>query len=123
MLIFDLVNRHADWIAFRQSIAAKNIANADTPGFTAKAVGDFAAGSARYSLEPLRTDQRHLAVGGGADSSFSISERKADDPTLSGNTVNLNEELMIVGENMRMRSFDTSVARSFHRMLLSSLKV
>lgn len=51
------------------------------------------------------------------------SPGKSWDQSHSGNTVSLESELMTAGQTSRMMSLDTGIARSFHRMLMSSLKV
>ncbi|WP_306792290.1 flagellar basal body protein, partial [Enterobacter asburiae] len=39
--LFDLATRQSQWLAVRQSTIASNIANANTPGYTANDVEPF----------------------------------------------------------------------------------
>jgi len=88
--------------AERQKVLAGNIANADTPGFQARDF-DFAAalknatgstpGAARGA-----TDPRHLLLGGAADDP-KLAFRQPEQPSLDGNTVDLDRERANFADN------------------------
>lgn len=93
----------------RQRVLAGNIANADTPGFKArdfdfsKALAD-ARGSAGVGTAKrvVRTSAGHmsgLADPGSSVSTASLAWRDADQPSLDGNTVDLDRERANFADN------------------------
>jgi len=90
--------------AARQQVLATNIANADTPGYQARDV-DFASqlrriqsGEGRGALST--THARHLSGGpGAAPGGLELRYRAAEQPSVDGNTVDLNREMARFSEN------------------------
>jgi flagellar basal-body rod protein FlgB len=88
----------------RQEILAANLANADTPNYKAKDI-DFKAAlqSARSSQNGLglaRTSSRHLDAGAsGSSAAAHVKYRAAVQPSLDGNTVDVNTERAQFTEN------------------------
>jgi flagellar basal-body rod protein FlgB len=123
LYLFDLSSRHMTWLAERQSVAAANIANVDTPGYRAQATLPFGAVLDRSSASLTTTSPMHLSLGSGE---WSLEGRQGGiswGSSHSGNTVSIESELMTASSNTRMMNLDSSVIRSFHRMFLSSVKV
>ena len=123
MYIFQLASQHAEWLAARQSTTAANIANANTPGYKAADAAPFETVLERTQLGMAQTNAGHIGV---PQDQFRIAEtvrESAWDISSSGNNVTLEAELMKISENGRMQALDTGVAKTFHRMILSSLKV
>ena len=123
MYLFDLASRHMTWLAGRQSVTAANIANADTPGYRARAIADFDSVLGKTGPGLTVTAPGHLTIHGEALAAIALRPGASWDQAHSGNTVSIESELMTAGQTSRMMSLDTTIARSFHRMLLSSLKV
>lgn len=73
----------------RQKVLASNIANADTPGYQARDI-DFAA-ALRQATSP--------AAGSGGTGSTALLYRQPDQPTLDGNTVDLDRERANFADN------------------------
>lgn len=98
--------------ARRQEVLAANLANADTPHYKARDV-DFAAALRRAStsvggaVQLARTAPEHLSARGGADALMSglIRYRAALQPSLDGNTVDLNVERAHFAENTMQYQF------------------
>ncbi len=91
--------------ARRQEILAANLANADTPNYKARDI-DFAAalksamgGTAGIAL--TRTSPRHLSADAGLGSSGmgTMGYRQAVQPSLDGNTVDVDVERAHFAEN------------------------
>ena len=123
MYLFDVASRHMTWLANRQMVTASNIANADTPGFRAREAEPF---SAYLDAAPLRfsaTSPGHLQLSGSAAGASRQRLSESWDQAHSGNNVSIEKELMTASSNSRMMNLDTSLAKSFHRMLLTSVKV
>lgn len=107
--------RHA---GLQQAMSAQNIANADTPGYRAKAVPEFAA-SLRQSLMGQRaTRPEHLNGTRGGEPE--VQERDAiADP--NGNTVSLEEEMVFAVNAKRQQDRALAIYRSNLSILRTSL--
>ena len=90
--------------ARRQEVLAGNIANADTPNFKARDL-DFssalnqAMGAAGGSLALKRTSERHLDAGTSGMPAGLLKYRSAVQPSLDGNTVDMDVERAHFTEN------------------------
>ena len=123
MQLFNIVSRHNNWLAVRQTAVAGNIANANTPGFRAQ------------DVQPFEMAARAGAPGDGGDAARTSVVRSAGcaghgtaprgpwEITHSGNNVSLEQELLKAGEVNRAFRLNTSVAKAFHRMILTSSRV
>jgi flagellar basal-body rod protein FlgB len=119
--LFNLASRKTKWLSVRQSAIAENIANVDTPRFRARDVQPFTDVMDKTRLTMAATQAGHLD---------SARHPKADalkpsdswKTTVSGNSVSTEQELMKAGEVSRDYALTTSIVKSFHRMILSSLK-
>lgn len=80
--------RHA---AARQELTARNIANADTPGYKAKDVSEFQA-QVGQGFETRKTHPAHLDFSTPSSSWKEITVPSAVDP--NGNSVSLDEEVL-----------------------------
>ena len=123
MQIFDVASRHMDWLAVRQRVSASNIANANTPGYRAQSVASFEAFMPQDMHGLAMTSPGHLQAASGHANSPHIGREPGWDISYARNDVTLEQELGKAGETSRMMSLDVNLTRSFHRMILSSLKV
>jgi len=120
--LFDLASRQAQWLAVRQSVVAGNIANANTPDYRAKDVDSFesvltgrhmslaSTHAAHFTESPLRNAIRTEDVSDG------VAVRE------SGNSVEMSSELMKAGAVRRDFELNTSLVKSFHRMMLLTVQ-
>ena len=123
MQIFDVASRHMDWLAVRQRVSASNIANANTPDYRAQSVASFETFMPEDMRGMAMTSPGHLQPASASTDSFRIGREPGWDISFARNDVTLEQELGKAGETSRMMSLDVNLTRSFHRMLLSSLKV
>lgn len=83
----------------RQQVLAGNIANADTPNYKARDF-DFASELSRVmkegrggtELAMARTSDRHIAGANAINTGTSLKYRVPDQPSLDGNTVDMDRE-------------------------------
>lgn len=117
-----LLSQSNGWLSVRQSAVAQNVANANTPGYKARDVEPFVSVLDKTRLAMVATDPSHLAGGGQIAEPSKI--RKSDSwlVTHSGNSVSIEQELLKAGEVARSSALNTSIANSFHRMYLSSVR-
>jgi flagellar basal-body rod protein FlgB len=124
--LFDLASRQAEWLSIRQEVVAGNIANANTPQFKAKDVTPFSAVLNSTGTQMARTHAGHLS-GASIDSRIDVDVEEEDlnneiGIQESGNTVSLSQELTKTGEIKRQYELSTNLVKSFHRMMLMTVK-
>lgn len=116
--LFALASQQARWLAVRHTAVSSNIANANTPGYAAVDVEPFEAVLDKSRVAMRATHPMHV-LPANASSGFAVTQTNDDSPTMpSGNTVELETELMKSGEVRRNFELNTGIVRSFHRMLL-----
>ena len=121
--LFNAVSQHNRWLAARQATIAGNVANANTPGYKAVDVAPFEMAMEQARLTMTATRPAHMTP---PDSNAPATGVRAEDPwevTHTGNSVSLEQELIKAGDVNRAYRLNTSVAKAFHRMILSSAKV
>jgi flagellar basal-body rod protein FlgB len=121
--LFDITSRHNQWLAARQSVIASNVANANTPGYLAADLKPFAEIMSATRLELAATAKGHQLP----DTTASVTTSDARnggywDTVHSGNSVSMEKELMKSSEITGAYSLNTSIAKSFHRMMLTSTR-
>jgi flagellar basal-body rod protein FlgB len=120
--LFELAARHAQWLSTRQATIAGNIANADTPGFKARDVEPFVEVLEKTQLAMAATAPRQMVSGGTPAEAAGVAEGDSWAIKESGNSVTLEAELLKAGEVNRDFSLNNAVQKSFHRMLMMSVK-
>lgn len=120
--LFGLSSRRAEWLSARQAVVAENVANANTPAYRAKDVTSFSEVLDTTALQMSGTSASHLVASAGRDFGVDETKQKPWDVTHSGNSVSLEQEMLKAGEISRDFTLSTSVAKSFHRMFMSTLK-
>ena len=123
MQIFDIVSRHNNWLAVRQTAVAGNIANANTPGFRAQDVQPFEMAVEQARLAMAATQPGHMSSGPPDAPATEVRRENPWEITHSGNNVSLEQELLKAGEVNRAFRLNTSLAKAFHRMILTSARV
>lgn len=122
--LFEMAGRQAEWLSARQEVVAGNIANANTPKYKAKDVTPFEAILDQTYVPMARTNPAHIAANDLNDE-VEIKESELNDEIgvqESGNTVSLAEELTKTGEIKRQYELSTGLVKSFHSMMLMTVK-
>ncbi len=115
LALFDLADQRLAHIGRRQELLAKNIANADTPGWNARDLKPFAELLARSggSIAPWRTAPTHLApTHGTAPQGHPQAGERAPD----GNSVALDVELAKVADTESAHSLVTGLYQKYLAM-------
>ncbi len=120
--LFDLGSRQAQWLAARQTTIAGNVANANTPGYRARDVEPFADVLDKTKLTTAATDDGHIGFTPSRAEASKVKKADSWDTVYSKNSVSLEQELIKSGEISRQHSLNTSIVKSFHRMLMSSVR-
>ncbi|MFM8748050.1 MAG: flagellar basal body protein [Aestuariivirga sp.] len=111
------------WLAERQAVTASNIANADTPGYRARSVQSFSSYLEGPVLQLAATAPGHMSLPPGEARPVEITSGASWASSHSGNNVSIESELMTASSSSRMMNMDSAAVKSFHRMLMSSVKV
>jgi flagellar basal-body rod protein FlgB len=120
--LFELTSKQAHWLTVRQSVVAGNIANVNTPGYTAREVAAFEAvmkETGRFAWpQPIPGISRKIlmrgAVRSGSQNDVEVfAFRKLRQ---------FAEELSKTGEIKRMYELNTGMVKAFHRMMLLTVR-
>jgi flagellar basal-body rod protein FlgB len=119
------LQRALDLRAWRSEVLASNIANADTPHYKAR---DFrfaealrGAVGAREPLQLARTSVRHLSGGAAAAPLAALLYRVPVQPSIDGNTVELDTELAQFSDNALGTQADLTFLNSKLRLLQTAI--
>ena len=91
--IFQTSHAMARHAAARQAMTATNLANADTPGYQARAMPSFAETMAQGQTSGLRAT-RSGHVGGTATATAAPSQTAAAEASPNGNSVSVEQEML-----------------------------
>lgn len=120
--IFALGALKLQWNGARHAAATENIANVNTPGFRTRGVGTFAEtlGSALQARVDQDMSARRIST---EIAGVQLREQRSASPqVLSGNTVDLEDEMKRLAEAHRDYAADSAFLKIFHRMTMSSLR-
>ena len=120
--LFDLATRQSQWLAVRQTAIAGNIANVNTPGYTANDVEPFDKVLDRSSVSLSATQEGDLSLRP-PNAGFATKPQEFDGVLMpSKNTVVMENELMKAGEVRRSFELNTAIVKAFHSMLMTVTK-
>jgi flagellar basal-body rod protein FlgB len=120
--LFELTSKHNQWLSVRQATVATNVANVNTPGFKAQDTKPFEAVLESAGLSMRATTTGHMTTAGQPAEVTQTSDGDAIEIMHSGNSVNLESEMMKASEANRAYALNTNVIKAFHRMMLASSK-
>lgn len=122
LALFSLATRQANWLAAREATIASNVANANTPGYEARDLKTFSAQLDRLSLPMATTSAAHVTPVSDSAEKVKTKPGESWDVVYSGNSVNLEQEMMKAGDIGRAHSLNVNISRSFHQMLMNAAK-
>jgi flagellar basal-body rod protein FlgB len=122
--LFGMIARRMDWLSHRQTVLSHNVSNADTPNFQPrdlKAI-DFRAEMRKQTsrLTAATTATQHLTSREIAGPNLEDKPRPSE-TTLSGNSVQLDTELMKVADTAMDYQMTTNIYRRQLAMLRSAI--
>jgi flagellar basal-body rod protein FlgB len=120
--LFALGARRLDWLAHRESLIARNVANADTPGFRPSDLKPFEDSFETTAARLARTSAAHFGDGPGASAGPRAGAARSWETTLSGNAVSIEQELARSAETTRAAGAASAAVKAFHRLSLAVLK-
>ena len=120
--LFQLASQRTQWLNARQSIIASNVANANTPGFRAQDLAPFSSILDKTAASMSVTNASHIDPETSELNAFQANAEDGADTTLSGNSVNLESEMIKIGDISRDASAANAIKKTFHQMMLEALK-
>jgi flagellar basal-body rod protein FlgB len=101
--LFKALKSKMQWHQTRQGVLAENIANSDTPGFEASELKEFSfsdhLGREAHSLATTTTKAGHITGMLTGHGDAKVEKQDSFEVTPSGNSVNLEEEMMKLTQN------------------------
>lgn len=123
MQVFSIATQRAQWLSARLGVIAGNVANASTPGYRAREIAPFEAVLKQQQMQIARTDPAHLNMAGEVGAvRFEAREARADLATHSGNTVELEKEMLAGAETVRQFRLTSGLVRTWHRLFMMSVR-
>jgi flagellar basal-body rod protein FlgB len=117
--LFDVMKARLDWLGQRQSVLARTIANADTPGYRPHDLAPFRfahLASAASSPPLLTTHANHLAPGAADGKRAHGAEavtRRTYEVAPAGNAVILEEQMAKVSETAIAHELTTQLYKKY----------
>jgi flagellar basal-body rod protein FlgB len=118
--LLSMLRTRLQWAQERQRVLAENVANADMPNYRARDLAPLkfeappaTAAAPLTAVSLARTDSGHIAGIGQSNGPFRAQTEKKYDVSLTGNAVNLEQEMMKVAANqMEYQAVTALYARS-----------
>ncbi len=120
--LYKLASQRIGYLSTRQSLIAGNVANANTPAFRAQDLKPFSATLQEAALTMTTTNPMHMTTGAQGVDQPRASEQDSADATVSGNSVDIESEMVKLGETSRDYSEATGIQKAFHQMFSQALK-
>lgn len=119
--LFSAVGRKINFLTKRQRVLAQNIANIDTPEYKARDLREPSysrrLGRSAFDVNLTRTNQRHFTATRFASEQPIIETNDFYESTISGNTVNLEENLIKINQTSADYSLATNLFRKYHSFI------
>ena len=119
--IFQTASAMARHAGTRQAVVARNIANADTPGFQSQHIAAFKDVYRAEGPGAMRITRAGHMTGGGSISTPANISATASEPSPNGNTVSLEDELLQSVAVAREHSRALSIYRHSMTVLRTTL--
>jgi len=120
--LFELASRQAEWLQIRQSVVSGNIANANTPAYKAQDVAPFDQVLDNTRIPMSVTNPMHFADSPSDAYVVNSGVDKGASSQLSGNSVDLADELMKEGMVKKDYDLNTGIVKAFNKMMLMAVR-
>ncbi|MDO5648315.1 FlgB family protein [Paracoccus sp. (in: a-proteobacteria)] len=106
-------------VAQRQTVVARNIANADTPGYRAQDMAAFEDSYRRTAPDMRVTQPRHMTTPDWASPARPMNDQTAMSP--NGNSVSIEDEIVKAAELKRDHDLSLGIYRSALNLMRTSI--
>lgn len=121
--LFAMMANRLAWLDKRQEVLATNVANADTPGYRARdlkmqSFRDLVSAHDEGAVRMVATDPGHLRGIHGDGPAFKVAVVKDAPVSISGNSVDLEQQMMQVAKT----AMDHRLTINLYRKRISMIK-
>ena len=120
--LFSLASQRTGYLSARQTLIAQNVANMNTPAYKAVDLKPFSATLQEAAMSMATTSPLHMTPTAQEADSPTAREDDAAEATVSGNSVDMEGEMVKLGEVNRDFSAATGIKKVFHQMFMQALK-
>jgi flagellar basal-body rod protein FlgB len=122
--LFDMLTQKMSWLSQRQSVLAQNVANADTPGYSARDLTpinfeQMMSNMNGSSTELTSTSPMHISPQSQATGFDMVTAQSEGSPT--GNAVSLEQEIMKLSDTQIQYQAATNIYRKAINMFQIAL--
>ena len=119
--LFNLVRASTSHSARHNTIVARNIANADTPGFKAGDLQSFAESYRQNQTTPIRATRAGHITHPAWSHSLAREFTSDSQPSPNGNSVSLEEEMFKLAEVKRQHELSVGIYQSAMKLMRTSI--
>jgi len=120
--LFALAEQRLEWIDQRQRVVSQNIANADTPDYTARDVKPFDQLVQQQSMSPMVTNSLHMeGTLQGSVQLASLTRELPSERAPDGNAVSVEGELTKVAQNETNAGLVGNLWKTYMGMYMTAL--
>jgi len=116
--LFALAEQRLEWIDQRQRVVSQNIANADTPDYTARDLKPFDQLVRQQSISPTVTNSLHMQ---GSVQLASLTRELPSERAPDGNAVSVEGELTKVAQNETNAGLVGNLWKTYMGMYMTAL--
>jgi flagellar basal-body rod protein FlgB len=120
--LFKLASERTGYLSARQTLIAENVANANTPGYRAVDLKPFSAALDETAIAMATTNPAHHTPTAQELDPPRPVENDSAEATVSGNSVDLEGEMVKLGDVNRDYSEANAIKKVFHQMYMQALK-
>lgn len=120
--VLQLAAQRTQWLSARDALIASNVANANTPNYQATDLQPFSSVLDSAQVSMVSTNPSHMTPGGDNFAEARVVESDSPETTLSGNSVDVENEMMKLSDVNREYALATNIKRVIHQMMMSALK-
>lgn len=111
LALFDTAGKMARHAGARQAVVARNVANADTPGFQAMQMASFIQTKAGATPPQMRATRTGHALNGAASAASFHASTSRSEASPNGNTVSVEDEMLASVDASREHSRALAIYR------------
>ncbi|MFN3890878.1 MAG: flagellar basal body rod protein FlgB [Beijerinckiaceae bacterium] len=122
VFLFGFAKQQLQYLNARQIAVTQNIVNSSTPGYKTLDVRPFSDVMNARQQVMFTSSAGHMTPSGRSSDIYRQILASSPETHVSGNNVNLDNEMLRAGEIRRAYNVNTAVVKAFHKMSLMSVK-
>jgi flagellar basal-body rod protein FlgB len=117
--LLGLAQERLSWLEGRQKVLARNVANANTPGYQPRDAAPFSDALSQFQIAPVQTNALHL--GGSGAGTTGVVVAQPHERSLDGNAVDLEQQLTQVADTDSQQRFVAGLYGKYMSMFATAL--